>query len=115
MRRVYVAETLVDAQLVMDLLAHNGIKAKLFNENGQGALGELPVTYPEVWACEDRDGEKALLLINEFSALPEQDGAQTCTRCGESSPASFDICWFCLLYTSPSPRDATLSRMPSSA
>ena len=24
-------------------------------------------------------------------------------------------CSFCLLYTSPSPRDATLSRMPSSA
>ena len=24
-------------------------------------------------------------------------------------------CGFCLLYTSPSPRDATLSRMPSSA
>ena len=26
-----------------------------------------------------------------------------------------DECQFCLLYTSPSPRDATLSRMPSSA
>ena len=25
------------------------------------------------------------------------------------------IAWTCLLYTSPSPRDATLSRMPSSA
>ena len=25
------------------------------------------------------------------------------------------VIWFCLLYTSPSPRDATLSRMPSSA
>ena len=25
------------------------------------------------------------------------------------------LCWACLLYTSPSPRDATLSRMPSSA
>ena len=25
------------------------------------------------------------------------------------------LCIFCLLYTSPSPRDATLSRMPSSA
>ena len=24
-------------------------------------------------------------------------------------------CWFCLLYTSPSPRDALTSRMPSSA
>ena len=26
-----------------------------------------------------------------------------------------DAVWTCLLYTSPSPRDATLSRMPSSA
>ena len=25
------------------------------------------------------------------------------------------VFWICLLYTSPSPRDATLSRMPSSA
>ena len=29
--------------------------------------------------------------------------------------ADFDPYIFCLLYTSPSPRDATLSRMPSSA
>ena len=27
----------------------------------------------------------------------------------------FDVSHICLLYTSPSPRDATLSRMPSSA
>ena len=27
----------------------------------------------------------------------------------------FNPAWICLLYTSPSPRDATLSRMPSSA
>ena len=29
--------------------------------------------------------------------------------------ASTNLAWDCLLYTSPSPRDATLSRMPSSA
>ena len=29
--------------------------------------------------------------------------------------ATAKLTWFCLLYTSPSPRDATLSRMPSSA
>ena len=29
--------------------------------------------------------------------------------------SSFALCQLCLLYTSPSPRDATLSRMPSSA
>ena len=33
-----------------------------------------------------------------------------------SKETRFDLClWSCLLYTSPSPRDATLSRMPSSA
>ena len=32
-----------------------------------------------------------------------------------TDPPSTDLTLFCLLYTSPSPRDATLSRMPSSA
>ena len=37
--------------------------------------------------------------------------------CGRSSLKDFSYCklHLCLLYTSPSPRDATLSRMPSSA
>ena len=34
---------------------------------------------------------------------------------GGSGTGSFNISTACLLYTSPSPRDATLSRMPSSA
>ena len=36
---------------------------------------------------------------------------------GDAPPhaSRMDECLFCLLYTSPSPRDATLSRMPSSA
>ena len=33
----------------------------------------------------------------------------------DSQKYELDIDKFCLLYTSPSPRDATLSRMPSSA
>ena len=33
----------------------------------------------------------------------------------EITPGTYDISVSCLLYTSPSPRDATLSRMPSSA
>ena len=41
-------------------------------------------------------------------------------RCGSAScvahfASSDDLSQHCLLYTSPSPRDATLSRMPSSA
>ena len=36
---------------------------------------------------------------------------------GTTNTPAFSMRWFtnCLLYTSPSPRDATLSRMPSSA
>ena len=33
----------------------------------------------------------------------------------DSASHVFRDAWTCLLYTSPSPRDATLSRMPSSA
>ena len=36
-------------------------------------------------------------------------------RTGRASPALLDDIKVCLLYTSPSPRDGLLSRMPSSA
>ena len=40
---------------------------------------------------------------------------QVPTRFDDSLAPTSDVCGDCLLYTSPSPRDATLSRMPSSA
>ena len=42
------------------------------------------------------------------------DAVQSCLANG-SGGLPFDVSRHCLLYTSPSPRDATLSRMPSSA
>ena len=50
--------------------------------------------------------------MEKFSGGTRRLAAQLTTS------ASFDSLWSvltCLLYTSPSPRDATLSRMPSSA
>ena len=51
------------------------------------------------------------------------EGRDKWMRCGDAfgdAGTSFRIStesgiWFCLLYTSPSPRDRTRSRMPSSA
>ena len=60
------------------------------------------------------NGFEALKKINldikkgEIIALLGPNGA------GKTTLISI-ICGICLLYTSPSPRDATLSRMPSSA
>ena len=50
-------------------------------------------------------------LIAEYSTKNDV-GKSEATKAVESL---FDIITSCLLYTSPSPRDATLSRMPSSA
>ena len=62
-----------------------------------------------------------LLIIEHFEAklscplLPENKGWLR-IRLGESVRAGVALPGIaCLLYTSPSPRDATLSRMPSSA
>ena len=47
--------------------------------------------------------------------LPTQAGLVWTDGLGEITFRAFDANGVCLLYTSPSPRDATLSRMPSSA
>ena len=60
------------------------------------------------------DGEQGLELVREHHpqvvvldiVLPKKNGYQVC-RTIKADP--------CLLYTSPSPRDGLLSRMPSSA
>ena len=52
--------------------------------------------------CVSADGEK---IIGEIYFIPAPDG----------TVAVISNMLDCLLYTSPSPRDATLSRMPSSA
>ena len=56
------------------------------------------------------EGEK-LAVLGVGSAVAEEPGSLegNLTNLGDGIPDA------CLLYTSPSPRDATLSRMPSSA
>ena len=55
--------------------------------------------------------KEIVVIDNNESALHEQDIEYKSD--GRITPRLMDIT--CLLYTSPSPRDATLSRMPSSA
>mgnify|MGYP003300590413 CR=1 FL=1 len=57
-------------------------------------------------------------IISLFRITP-QDGVDpieaAAAVAGESSTATWTVVWTCLLYTSPSPRDGLLYRMPSSA
>ena len=75
------------------------------DEEGQAAAGRLKAGYIlatfDDEACDDYD-----LFLECFAGAKEHEAL---IRLG------FEKVKTCLLYTSPSPRDATLSRMPSSA
>ncbi len=95
MRRVYIADTLVDGQLVLDHLVHNGIEAEMFHQNSPGGLGELAVTWPEVWIKRNSDNNQALALIDQFEQRPSPVHDLYCPQCNETNPDNFDICWQC--------------------
>ena len=73
-------------------------------ERGRAALEQLglPNRRQEPWRLTDL---KRLAAVSELPA--------SASPLSTSLPASLD--GVCLLYTSPSPRDRTRSRMPSSA
>ena len=61
--------------------------------------------------CVDKDKSKINKLKNAISPIYEP-GLEDLIR---NNLRAKRLIFTCLLYTSPSPRDATLSRMPSSA
>ena len=64
-----------------------------------------------------RKAEQAACVGNMRSLFAALSAYNTDNGHFPQAPNSSDeqVFWDCLLYTSPSPRDATLSRMPSSA
>ena len=97
-RPIYEAESLVDAQLLVDLLEHHGIGTVVKNAHLQGALGELPLTLkPVVCVVRDKDWAEAVVLGGEFVAAMERPigPSRRCAPCGEESPGNFSVCWKC--------------------
>lgn len=94
MQRVYIAESLIDAQLLLDQLHAGEVAAVIFHANSPAALGELPVTYPEVWIQRDLDLAKADRIVARFTHTP-MPHQRTCPHCGETNPTNFEICWQC--------------------
>ena len=52
--------------------------------------------------------------VSEFKIIDDEKNTPTLKE-AQAFVGGYVECITCLLYTSPSPRDATLSRMPSSA
>ena len=81
--------------LLCDQYPENKLAYKIINEN----MEEYDLLYGELKT-------QSTLLANGLKQRGIKKGDRVATLMGKSN---------CLLYTSPSPRDATLSRMPSSA
>ena len=92
----YRAASLPDAQLIADLLLAAGIDVRVFNQNAQGASGEIPpaAACPQVWVVDDQALAPALALIAEYERWPTP-GSRFCPHCGEENPTNFLSCWAC--------------------
>ena len=119
--------TLDEAQQVIDLLAENGLKR---GDNGLRVIMMCEIPSNAVLADEfleyfdgysigsndmtqlslglDRDSELIAHLFDERNPAVKKLLSMAIDACHKQDK-------YCLLYTSPSPRDGLLSRMPSSA
>ena len=117
-----------DAQLqIHDNRLHNGavpLRNRASSRLFRYATGQdrgCPVAQPgNMWLSRYATGQhKAVPLSNRTRSKPSHcaTGVQLRLFCclTSTSKLSCTVSQCCLLYTSPSPRDATLSRMPSSA
>lgn len=97
MIKFYTAANLTEAYLIRDLLAADHIASNIFNENAQGALGEIPFThaYPEIWLIDERDLPQARNVIREYEGNSAASRSLHCPSCGEDNPANFEVCWQC--------------------
>ena len=79
---------------------------------------KLDPTELHLWAIEVRNSGRipeVLVVDEELSVVTYQLSSENPIGSFQRNKATDYLSNFCLLYTSPSPRDATLSRMPSSA
>lgn len=97
MLRIYTARARYDAWLVADRLHQAGIRAHVFNQHAQSIVGDVPpdVAQPQVWIEREQDEERARLLLARLDEEAARGGSARCAKCGEESPANFDLCWNC--------------------
>lgn len=96
MKRLYSAHARIDAWLVRDRLRHANIDAHVFNQHMSSIVGDVPpdVAGPQVWV-DDEDYARAKDVLAAFDLERTREGSVRCARCGEESPATFDLCWKC--------------------
>ena len=68
MRRVYEPENLLEAQMLLGMLASEGVTARLTGEHLLGAIGELPVAGLLGLLVMEQQAQRASELIAAYNA-----------------------------------------------
>ena len=88
MQRIFIASHRVEAYLLVDRLAHAGIKAHVFNEHASSIVGEVPpdVAQPQVWLDDDADRAVAEAILRAYQEERNRAGSHRLrqVRRGES-------------------------------
>jgi len=119
LREVYAAASILDAQLLCDMLVDAGFEAQVFGGYLTGAVGEIPpdslikvlVKCDDIeyaWqdnykltagASKDPDSQvwrNAREVVEEFELnLNKEAYPRVCRQCGEQSDSRFTHCWSC--------------------
>ncbi|RIA19911.1 putative signal transducing protein [Ectopseudomonas oleovorans] len=74
MQRIYEPENLLEGQLLVDMLASEGVEAHLLGQHLIGAMGELPACGLLGLVVGDVDAERARMLIAEYNAAQPVTG-----------------------------------------
>ncbi len=74
MRRIYEPRDLIEAQMLIDMLDSEGIRAHLLGGHLLGALGDLPCGGVLALAVEDDCAAQASRLIADYSGAAPLPG-----------------------------------------
>jgi len=76
MQRVYEPQDLLEAELLLGMLASEGVEAHLAGRHLLGAVGELPALGLLGLLVEDDDAERARSLIAAYNAAAPLPGEE---------------------------------------
>jgi len=97
MKTVYNAQTIIDAQLILDHLKSRQLDVMMTGYQLTGGIGELPANIsPSVVVLNDEDYLLARSLVESFTKTLQGDQKQwRCDQCGELQEGNFNQCWHC--------------------
>lgn len=97
MKQVFTADNIVTVAHFKNVLAAEGIRSEIRNQNLGSVLGEVPFTevWPQLWVVHALDVDRARQIIADAQSQTLEGPQWSCERCGIDNEFQFAACWQC--------------------